>query len=137
MIQTKKKERRGKREASPEKRAGKDGIERKKHSMKDQKFPQTVLTAEYKNITDTLLLEDMQREEEPCWVRGKKHRLMTFTFAFDHLADAFIQSDVQMRRTIEAIKTIERATVYKCLDKSQLVEHSTLSQECIFIFLYI
>ncbi len=42
----------------------------------------------------------------------KNHRLMTFTFAFDHLADAFIQSDVQMRRTIEAIKTIERATVY-------------------------
>lgn len=71
MIQTKKKEGRGKREASPEKRAGKDGIERKKHSMKVQKSPQTVLTDEYKNITGTLLLEDMQREEEPCWVRGK------------------------------------------------------------------
>ncbi len=28
----------------------------------------------------------------------------TFTFTFNHLADAFIQSDVQMRRTIEAIR---------------------------------
>ncbi len=27
-----------------------------------------------------------------------------FTFTFNHLADAFIQSDVQMRRTIEAIR---------------------------------
>ncbi len=26
------------------------------------------------------------------------------TFTFNHLADAFIQSDVQMRRTIEAIR---------------------------------
>ncbi len=30
--------------------------------------------------------------------------LTTFTFTFNHLADAFIQSDVQMRRTIEAIR---------------------------------
>ncbi len=29
---------------------------------------------------------------------------ITFTFTFNHLADAFIQSDVQMRRTIEAIR---------------------------------
>ncbi len=28
----------------------------------------------------------------------------TFTFTFNHLAEAFIQSDVQMRRTIEAIR---------------------------------
>ncbi len=28
----------------------------------------------------------------------------TFTFTFNHLADAFIQSDVQMRRTKEAIR---------------------------------
>ncbi len=28
----------------------------------------------------------------------------TFTFTFNHLADAFIQSDVQMRRTVEAIR---------------------------------
>ncbi len=27
-----------------------------------------------------------------------------FTFTFNHLADAYIQSDVQMRRTIEAIR---------------------------------
>ncbi len=31
-----------------------------------------------------------------CWT--------TFTFTFNHLADAFIQSDVQMKRTIEAIR---------------------------------
>ncbi len=30
--------------------------------------------------------------------------LIKFTFTFNHLADAFIQSDVQMRRTIEAIR---------------------------------
>ncbi len=30
--------------------------------------------------------------------------VFTFTFTFSHLADAFIQSDLQMR-TIEAIKT--------------------------------
>ncbi len=30
--------------------------------------------------------------------------MFTFTFTFNHLADAFIQSDVQMRRTIEAIR---------------------------------
>ncbi len=30
--------------------------------------------------------------------------LQSFTFTFNHLADAFIQSDVQMRRTIEAIR---------------------------------
>ncbi len=30
--------------------------------------------------------------------------VFTFTFTFNHLADAFIQSDVQMRRTIEAIR---------------------------------
>ncbi len=30
--------------------------------------------------------------------------VLTFTFTFNHLADAFIQSDVQMRRTIEAIR---------------------------------
>ncbi len=35
-----------------------------------------------------------------------------------HLADAFIQSDLQMR-TIEAIK-INRAMICKCYNKSQL-----------------
>ncbi len=30
--------------------------------------------------------------------------VFAFTFTFNHLADAFIQSDVQMRRTIEAIR---------------------------------
>ncbi len=37
-----------------------------------------------------------------------------FKFTVNNLADAFIQSDVKMRRIIEA-------TVYKCHDKSQLV----------------
>ncbi len=40
--------------------------------------------------------------------------IITFTFAFNHLADAFIQRDLQMRRTIEARTTREH-------DKSQLV----------------
>ncbi len=42
-----------------------------------------------------------------------------FTFTFSHLADAFIQSDLQMR-TLEAIKTNKRATTCKCNDKSWL-----------------
>ncbi len=33
-----------------------------------------------------------------------KHKNESITFTFNHLADAFIQSDVQMRRTIEAIR---------------------------------
>ncbi len=41
-----------------------------------------------------------------------------FTFTFSHLADAFIQSDLQMRTT-EAIKTNKRAMICKCYDKSQ------------------
>uniref|UniRef100_A0A8C2CVN4 Hippocalcin-like protein 4 n=3 Tax=Cyprinus carpio TaxID=7962 RepID=A0A8C2CVN4_CYPCA len=43
----------------------------------------------------------------------------TFTFTFSHLADAFIQSDLQMR-TMEAIKNNKRAMIYKCYNKSQL-----------------
>ncbi len=38
---------------------------------------------------------------------------------FNHLADAFIQSDLQMR-IIEVIKTNKRATTCKFYDKSQL-----------------
>ncbi len=38
---------------------------------------------------------------------------------FSHLADAFVQSDLQMR-AIEAIKTNKRATTCKCYDKSWL-----------------
>ncbi len=38
------------------------------------------------------------------WSKQKYHGIITFTFTFNHLADAFIQSDVQMRRTIEAIR---------------------------------
>ncbi len=42
-----------------------------------------------------------------------------FTFTFSHLADAFIQSDLQMT-IIEAVKTNKRATTCKRYDKSQL-----------------
>ncbi len=41
------------------------------------------------------------------------------TFTFSHLADAFIQSNLQMK-TIEEIKINKRATTCKCYDKSQL-----------------
>ncbi len=40
-------------------------------------------------------------------------------FYFSHLADAFVQSDLQMR-AIEAIKTNKTSTTCKCYDKSWL-----------------
>ncbi len=43
----------------------------------------------------------------------------TRIFTFSHFADAFIQSDLQMR-TIEAIKTNKRETMCKRYDKSLL-----------------
>ncbi len=45
--------------------------------------------------------------------------IMIFIYFFSHLADAFVQSDLQMR-AIEAIKTNKRATTCKCYDKSWL-----------------
>ncbi len=48
------------------------------------------------------------------------------TFTFSHLADAFIQSDLQMRK-MEAIKINKRAIIYKCYDKSQLASQLVLS----------
>ncbi len=39
-----------------------------------------------------------------CFMKYTSANIITFTFTFNHLADAFIQSDVQMRRTIEAIR---------------------------------
>ncbi len=45
--------------------------------------------------------------------------LNEYTFTFSNLADAFIQSDLQMR-TLEAIKTNKRAMICKCYDKSRL-----------------
>ncbi len=41
-------------------------------------------------------------------------------FTFSHLADAFIQSDLQMRRTIEAIRINKREIICKCYNGSQL-----------------
>ncbi len=43
---------------------------------------------------------------------------LTNDITFSHLADAFIQSDLQMR-TIEAIKINKRAMIYKCYNKSE------------------
>ncbi len=42
-----------------------------------------------------------------------------FTFTFSHLADTFIQSNLQMRK-FEAIKANKRATTCKCYDQSCL-----------------
>ncbi len=44
---------------------------------------------------------------------------LILAITFSNLADAFIQSDLQMR-TMEAIKTNKRATTCKCYDKSRL-----------------
>ncbi len=50
------------------------------------------------------------------------HTIFHYLFIlFSHLADAFIQSDLQMR-TIEAIKTNKRATTCKCYDQSWLTQ---------------
>ncbi len=38
---------------------------------------------------------------------------------FTHLADTFMQIDLQMR-TMESVKTNKRVIIYKCFDKSQL-----------------
>ncbi len=56
------------------------------------------------------------------------------TFTFSHLADAFIQSDLQMR-TMEGIKINKRAMIFKCYNKSQLALRSTRSK--VFFFLMI
>ena len=40
-------------------------------------------------------------------------------FTFSHLADTFIQSNLQMS-TMEEIKINKRAMIYKCYKKSQL-----------------
>ncbi len=45
--------------------------------------------------------------------------VLHFIFTFSHLADAFIQSYLQMR-TMEAIKINKRAMIRKCYNESQL-----------------
>ncbi len=51
--------------------------------------------------------------------RVKIGKIILFsTFTFSLLADAFIQSDLQMR-TMEAIKINKRAMIRKCYNKSQ------------------
>ncbi len=70
--------------------------------------------------TPRFLIDDEEFTEQPSSIRQWSRILhakvfgpiintsvsskFTFTFTFNHLADAFIQSDVQMRRTIEAIR---------------------------------
>ncbi len=60
-----------------------------------------------------------QQERNVLLPTGIEKYLKMFTFAFSHLADAFIQSDLQMR-TMEAIKINKRAMIHKCYNKSQL-----------------
>ncbi len=61
---------------------------------------------------------------------------------FSHLAETFIQSDLQMM-TIEAIKTNKRAMKCECYDKSWLAQCSTCSKVFIhihthtYIYIYI
>ncbi len=50
------------------------------------------------------------------------HVWIIFTFTFNHLADAFIQSDVQMRRTIEAIRP-SREQQYICKSHTSVSFH--------------
>ncbi len=45
--------------------------------------------------------------------------IYAYAFTFSHLADTFIQSDLEMR-TMEAIKITKRAMICKCYNKSQL-----------------
>ncbi len=49
----------------------------------------------------------------------KSAPVLLIYFTFSHLADAFIQSDLQTR-TIEVIKIIKRAMTCKRYNKSQL-----------------
>ncbi len=53
------------------------------------------------------------------WKQGMKLCDSYITFTFSHLADTFIQSDLQMR-TMEAIRINKRAMIPKCYNKSQL-----------------
>ncbi len=51
------------------------------------------------------MAETKQKQKQTNTVPSEnKHKNESITFTFNHLADAFIQSDVQMRRTIEAIR---------------------------------
>ncbi len=61
------------------------------------------------------------------------HYSVNITFTFSHLANTFIQSDLQMR-TMEAIKINKRAMICKCYNKSQLPKRGTRSK---FFFYYI
>ncbi len=74
----------------------------------------------HKSSSATVNEEDRFLECAADILIGLKH-----TFTFSHLADTFIQSDLQMR-TMEAINKI--AMIYKSYDKSQLALGSTLTR---------
>ncbi len=61
----------------------------------------------------------IQADTAVCLIKKKKLCANVSMFTFSHLADAFIQSDLQMR-TIEAIKINKRAMICKCYNNSQL-----------------
>ncbi len=71
----------------------------------------------HKSSSATVNEEDRFLECAADILIGLKH-------TFSHLADTFIQSDLQMR-TMEAIN--KRAMIYKSYDKSQLALGSTLT----------
>ncbi len=47
---------------------------------------------------------DIKASGLKTWITWSQTKSIACIFTFNHLADAFIQSDVQMRRTIEAIR---------------------------------
>ncbi len=62
------------------------------------------------------------------FVLSKTTRFQHFCYVkvtFIHIAEAFIQSDLQMR-TIDAIRINKRAIISKCYNKSQLAQRSTI-----------
>ncbi len=59
-----------------------------------------IILSAVRTVLCNLLVSDFVAEPNQTVIEVHK----TFTFTFNHLADAFIQSDVQMRRTIEAIE---------------------------------
>ncbi len=76
----------------------------------------------------TVVTVILQTVEWDVKVKGQISALHYIYITFSHLADAFIQSDLQMR-TLEAIKTNKRATTCKCYDKSWL---ATVHVESVF-----
>ncbi len=80
--------------------------------------------------TNTLEAEAALKHCPRLRILTDPHVVPNFIFFFHlylHLADTFIQSNLQMRTT-EAIKTNKRAIICKCYGKSRLALRSTLSK---------